>query len=224
VKCLYQIIDCELFNYSFAPVDSNMYVVISNNKALIIDPCVNADALQLLKNNNISEPIVLLTHEHYDHISGINWLRGNIGCRVIAIEQCALSLPEPKRNFSSHFEAILPFFSSGSEIENVKIEPYSCNADETFQDHTCFVWENHKIEIIHAPGHSNGSVCIIIDDIFVFTGDSLIKGKQTITRLPGGSKKKYAEITVPLLRLLPKDSVIFPGHGPAGYIHEFSID
>ncbi|RIX52043.1 MBL fold metallo-hydrolase [Paenibacillus nanensis] len=224
MKCLFQITDCETYSYAFAPVDSRMYVVISNDKALIIDPCVDADALQLLKKNNIADIIVLLTHEHYDHISGINWLRENIGCRVIAIDQCAQNLPDSKRNFSSHFDAIVPFFSPEPKIENTKIQPYSCNADETFSDYKCFDWENHKIEIFHSPGHSDGSVCILIDDIFVFSGDSLIKGKQTITRLPGGSKKKFADITLPFLRSLPKASVIFPGHGPAGYLHEFSME
>ncbi len=201
-----------------------MYIVTSNDKALIVDPCVNVDALQFLKKNNITDIIVLPTHEHYDHISGINWLRENIGCRVIAIDQCAQNLPDPKRNFSSHFDAIVPFFSSKLQADNIKIQPYSCNADETFTDYKYFDWENHKIEIVHSPGHSDGSVCILIDDIFIFSGDSLIKEKQAITRLPGGSKKKYAEITLPLLRSLPKDSVIFPGHGTAGYIHEFSIE
>lgn len=224
MKCLFQIIDCELHSFSFDLIDSRMYLLISNDKALIIDPCVNTDALQLLKDKNIMDVIVLLTHEHYDHISGVNWVRENFNGKVIAIDQCAQNLPDPRRNASAYFDALLFFYSSETKISGENIQPYSCKADETFNDYKCFNWENHKIEIIHSPGHSDGSVCILIDDIFVFTGDSLIKGKQTITRLPGGSKKKYAEITLPFLKSLPKDSVIFPGHGEAGYIHEFSIE
>lgn len=224
MKCLFQIINCETYSYSFAPIDSRMYLVISNNKALIIDPCVNTDALQLLKDKNIMDVIILPTHEHYDHISGINWMKENFRCRVIAIDRCAQNLSDPKRNASAYFDALLFFTSPETKIAGDYIQPYSCEADETFNDYKCFNWENHKIEIIHSPGHSDGSVCILIDNIFVFTGDSLIKGKQTITRLPGGSKKKYAEITLPFLKSLPKDSIIFPGHGEAGYIHEFSIE
>ncbi|CAH8720668.1 MBL fold metallo-hydrolase [Paenibacillus thiaminolyticus] len=224
MKCLFQIIDCELYSFSFDLIDSRMYLLISNDKALIIDPCVNTDALQLLKDKNIIDVIVLLTHEHYDHISGVNWVRGNFNGKVIAIDQCAQNLSDPRRNASAYFDALLFFYSSETKISGENIQPYSCKADETFNDYKCFNWENHKIEIIHSPGHSDGSVCILIDDIFVFTGDSLIKGKQTITRLPGGSKKKYAEITLPFLKSLPIDSVIFPGHGEAGYIHEFSIE
>jgi len=216
--------DCETYSYSFAPIDSRMYLMISIDKALIIDPCVNTDALQLLKDKNIKDVIILPTHEHYDHISGINWMRENFDCKVIAIHQCAENLPDPRCNFSAYFDALLLFYSSETKESRENIQPYSCKADETFNDYHCFNWGNHKIEIIHSPGHSDGSVCILIDDRFVFTGDSLIKGKPTLTRLPGGSKKKYAEITLPFLKSLPKDSVIFPGHGEAGRIHEFSIE
>jgi hydroxyacylglutathione hydrolase len=224
VKCLFQIIDCETYSFSFAPIDSRMYLVISNNKALIIDPCVNTDALQLLKDKNITEVIVLPTHEHYDHISGINWLKENFKCRVIAIDQCARNLPDPRRNASAYFDALLFFASPETELAEKYIRPYSCKADEIFNNYKCFNWENHKIKIIHSPGHTDGSVCILIDDLFVFTGDSLIKGKPVITRLPGGSKRKYVEITMPFLKSLSRDSVIFPGHGDPCYIHEFLIE
>ncbi|QKS47915.1 MBL fold metallo-hydrolase (plasmid) [Paenibacillus cellulosilyticus] len=198
--------------------------MLSNDKALIIDPCVNADALQLLKDNNIKDVTILPTHEHYDHISGINWMRDNVDCRVIAIDQCAQNMLDPRKNASAYFDALLFFYTSETKLPEARVQPYRCKSDETFNDYKCFEWENHNIEIIHAPGHSDGSVCIRIDDKFVFTGDSLIKGKSTITRLPGGSKKKYSEITVPFLKSLPIDCVIFPGHGEPGYMHEFSIE
>jgi len=197
--------------------------MMSNNKAVIIDPCVNTDALQLLKDENIIDVVVLLTHEHYDHISGVNWIRENFNCKVIAIDHCAQNLPDPRRNASAYFDTLLLFHSPETQESRENIQPYSCKADETFTEYKCFYWENHKIEIVHSPGHSEGSVCILIDDRFVFTGDSLIKGKSTITRLPGGSKKEYSEITLPFLKSLPKDTIIYPGHGEEGYIYEFIL-
>ncbi|MGE6487386.1 MBL fold metallo-hydrolase [Paenisporosarcina sp. NPDC076898] len=225
MKCLFQIVNCELYSFTFDPIDSRMYMIISNEKALIVDPCVDVDALELLNDRKVVDVIVLPTHEHYDHISGINWLKDNLNCRVIAIEQCAKNLPSPRYNASAHFEAL--FLFSAKEIQDKiadkNIQPYSCNADEVFQEYKSFKWENHKVEIIKSPGHSQGSVCIIIDDIYIFTGDSLIKGVPTITRLPGGSKKEYEKITLPFLKSLPQASIIFPGHGEAGHIHEFLL-
>jgi hydroxyacylglutathione hydrolase len=80
VKYLFQIADHELHSFSFDPIDSRMYVLIAGNQALIIDPCVDAIALQLLKDINVKDVIVLPTHEHYDHISGVNWARENFRC------------------------------------------------------------------------------------------------------------------------------------------------
>lgn len=225
MKCLFQIANCELYYFSFDVIDSRMYVLIANHQALLIDPCVGATALQLLKDKNIKDVIVLPTHEHYDHISGVNWVKENFRCNVIATEQCAKNMTNPRRNASAHFEALFVFATEEvkAKIAEQNIQPYICTADEVFSKYKCFIWQNHKIEIYRTPGHSKGSVCILIDDVYVFTGDSLIKGVPTITRLPGGSKNEFKEITLPFLKALPQSSIIFPGHGEVGYMHEFSL-
>ena len=62
-------------SYSFYPIDAKMYLLVENHRAVILDPCVSEEAKEYLQSENVEEIIVLLTHEHYDHISGINWLR-----------------------------------------------------------------------------------------------------------------------------------------------------
>ena len=225
MKCLFQIADSELYCFSNEPIDSRMYVIIANNKSIIIDPCVDATALKLLKDNNINDVIVLPTHEHYDHISGINWVKENFKCNVIASEQCAKNMINPTYNGSAHFDALFIFAADEvkTKIADQNIQPYICTADEVFKKYKHFVWQNHRVEILETPGHSKGSVCILIDGVYVFTGDSLIKGVPTITRLPGGSKNEFKEITLLFLKALPQSSIIFPGHGEGGYIHEFSL-
>lgn len=225
MKCLFQIADCELQSFSFDPIDSRMYILIASKQALIIDPCIDATALQLLKCKNVNDVIVIPTHEHYDHISGVNWVKENFKCNVIANEQCAKNMTNPRNNASSHFEALFIFASEEvrTKLAEQNIQPYICMADEVFSKYVCFTWQEHRVEIQETPGHSKGSVCIIIDDKYVFTGDSLIRGFQTITRLPGGSKSEFVEVTLPFLKDLPQSSIIFPGHGEAGYKHEFSL-
>jgi len=202
-----------------------MYLVVSNNQALVIDPCVNEEALYILRDKGVSEVLVLPTHEHYDHISGINWLRSNFKCNVIASEQCSKNMMDPKRNGSVHFKTLFLFAEDEikAKISAVNIQPYSCVTDEVFNEYRCFTWQGHKVEIRESPGHSKGSVCILIDKKIIFTGDSLIKGRPTITRLPGGSKKEFFEITLPFLRSVPESVMVFPGHGESGYMHELCI-
>jgi glyoxylase-like metal-dependent hydrolase (beta-lactamase superfamily II) len=63
-------------------------MLLSGHHALIIDPCINASAMLLLKDHGVNEALVLPTHEHYDHISGVNWIKENLNSKVIASEQC----------------------------------------------------------------------------------------------------------------------------------------
>ena len=44
--------------YSFYPIDSNMYVILENRKALIIDPCVSEEAKEYLKSEQVKEILV----------------------------------------------------------------------------------------------------------------------------------------------------------------------
>ena len=45
--------------YSFYPIDSNMYVILENRKALIIDPCVSEEAKEYLKSEQVKEILAL---------------------------------------------------------------------------------------------------------------------------------------------------------------------
>jgi glyoxylase-like metal-dependent hydrolase (beta-lactamase superfamily II) len=222
---LYQIANCELHSFAFDPIDSRMYVLISDNEALVVDPCISAAALQLFRDRDVMNATVIPTHEHYDHISGVNWLREHLTCKLIASEPGAKSMVDPKLNASAHFEALFVLADEATRrrVSELNIQPYTCRADEVFSKYLWFSWHGHKVEIRETPGHSRGSVCIVIDDIYVFTGDSLIKGRPTITRLPGGSRKEFADTTLPFLRNLPRSSIAFPGHGEPGYIYEFCL-
>lgn len=223
MKCSYQIADSELHCFAFEPIDSRMYLLLSGSEALVVDPCVDVRALQSLRANGIKSAIILPTHEHYDHISGANWLKAHFPCRIVASESAATCMASPKLNASMHFEALFTLADEETrrKVSELNIRPYSCTADEVFTGCRRFSWQGHTVEIRETPGHSRGSVCIIIDGNYVFTGDSLIKGRPTITRLPGGSRKEFVEVTLPFLKSLLPTSVVFPGHGEPGYVRDF---
>ena len=151
--------------YSFYPIDSNMYVILENKKALIIDPCVSEEAKEYLKSEQVKEILVLLTHEHYDHISGVNWLRECFPqVKVFCSEACANGIVKPTRNLSAYYEIL---FSSKEEeireyVKNMDVQPYSCQADETYEGRKEWNWEGHKIVMQETPGHSKGSSGILI--------------------------------------------------------------
>ena len=167
---------------------------------------------------------MILTHEHYDHISGVNWLKENFeNVCVLCSQLCADALDNPCRNLSEFWEVL--FIGKEEEIrecvKNMNIQPYYCKADETFEGEYEFIWQEHKVFLKETPGHSKGSICILVDEKILFSGDTLVTGHETILRLPGGSKKDFAGITLPYLESLDKEIMVYPGHGEPQKLKQF---
>lgn len=221
----YAIDDIKVHKYILEPIRSNMYVMIKNQTACIIDPHISVDADKLLEKNIVKQITIVLTHEHYDHISGVNHFRENWDCVVIGNAITKEYLPSPQKTLSAFYKSML-FGKEESIIraaENVFDENYSCYADIGFEKEYFFQWNGCKIHLIETPGHSKGSICVVVNDRYLFSGDSLVADNLVITKLPGGSKKEYMEITGPFLKGLPKDIIVFPGHGDEGQIDSFEI-
>ena len=67
------------------------------------------------------------------------------------------------------------------------------------------------IRIIHTPGHTNDSICLLINDKLL-TGDTLFVGECGRTDLPGGSSgDMYDSLFNKILKLDDKTEV-YPGH------------
>lgn len=196
-------------------INSSMYVVIKNGNALIVDPCISVEAKKLLESKNIKNCLILLTHEHFDHISGVNWFKKIFSVTVMCSKKCSELIRHSHTNGASTFAALF-LNRTKNEQETVKQlwQPeYSCSAELTYENEIRFFWNDMEILCKEAPGHSKGSSIIKVENKFVFTGDSLIPGEKVITRLPGGSRRLYEANVLPYLRSLDDETIIYPGHG-----------
>ncbi len=213
----------EIKRYVFEYADSNMYVIAKNRHALVIDPNISENALQYLQVNNVSEITVLLTHEHYDHTSGLTWLCGKFKCTVICQTETDKSLRGGKNSRPIIVASARMNKLPRSELRQIVSDlpqNYSYKPDTTFTDEFNISWQGHKIHMISTPGHSKGSCCIEIDDNVVATGDSLILNVPVITRFLGGSLEQYENITAPYLRKVKDNVMILPGHGKMFFMKE----
>ena len=68
-----------------------------------------------------------------------------------------------------------------------------------------------KIEVIHTPGHTPGSLCFKIGK-YLFAGDTIFPGGPGRTESPDDFHQILASIKEKIFRL-PDDTMIFPGHG-----------
>ena len=65
--------------------------------------------------------------------------------------------------------------------------------------------------MIHTPGHTPGSVCILTEDL-MFSGDTLFAGSMGRCDFPGSSIFDMRK-SLRKLCLLTKDYSVLPGHG-----------
>jgi glyoxylase-like metal-dependent hydrolase (beta-lactamase superfamily II) len=66
------------------------------------------------------------------------------------------------------------------------------------------------LKIIHTPGHTEDSICVLCDDILL-TGDTLFVGKVGGTDLGRGAKAEYDSLHNKLMKL-PDGTKVYPGH------------
>ncbi|MGQ0605707.1 MAG: hydroxyacylglutathione hydrolase family protein [Candidatus Nitrosotenuis sp.] len=70
---------------------------------------------------------------------------------------------------------------------------------------------NSELVVIHTPGHSKDSMCLIGDGK-IFSGDTLFVGTCGRVDLPGGDARELYHSLVDILRKLDDDLVMYPGH------------
>ena len=78
---------------------------------------------------------------------------------------------------------------------------------------------NLKAEVIHTPGHTAGSMSLLIKDA-VFTGDTLFKKVYGRTDLKTSSEREIMWSIKDKLLKLPENTIVYPGHGAITIIRE----
>lgn len=191
---------------------SNCYILTEQQHALIIDPNNASPIMDCLSSHHLIPEFIILTHEHCDHMAGLNTLREHYACKVIASQKCSDGIQSTKMNMTRMMETYL-YFKSDGKLQ-VKYPRFVCApADITFDSLFLFNWQTHTFFFTRIPGHTPGSTCIIVDDAVLFSGDYFIPGEEVITRLPGGDDEAYQTVGKDLLRKLPVPIQTYPGHG-----------
>ena len=162
----------------------NCYVVHNADcdRCVVIDPGYSPDKIAtFLREKGLKLEAILLTHGHFDHVGGVKELA----------EDCKVYLHE--------LEHTMPQAFTAGKLYATDIYPAR------------FEIAGMEFTVLHTPGHTPGSVCLMVEDA-MFSGDTLFAGSCGRTDLPGGN---WATIQKSLHRLaqLPGDYRVFPGHG-----------
>lgn len=168
-----------------------------SSDAVIIDPAGDEDnLLALIEAKNYHVKYILNTHGHADHVMGNQKLKRLLNIPVCMHEADDSFFNDPAiREQSFHELGFLP-----SDPVDIKLK----DGDE-------LELGTFNIEVIHTPGHTPGSVCYLSDGN-LFTGDTLFVGAAGRTDLIGGSLDTLIESIEKKLIVLPKETIIWPGH------------
>ena len=191
--------------YASKNMDVNTYVLAKENKALVIDPGFNGQSvITHLKNYNLQLIAIVLTHGHYDHIRDL---------KMIVDEKIPVFIHEDEKDFLYDPNLNLSMMFRDDFILSKNIEVVTIVENETID----FVKE--KLNVIHLPGHTKGSVGLVYNQHF-FSGDTLFFDSIGRTDLPTGNMGKIYASLKKIKKILPKNSIVYPGHGKGGRLSD----
>ena len=191
--------------------ESNCYLLGEEGGAVVIDPNDPLRVPARLEELGWTPELILLTHEHCDHMAGLEALRDRFPQAVVVTSgACSAGIQNKRLNMTQLMEVYLTFRGK----PGVSYPPFVCRpADKTYGDTWETLWRGHRLQCTALPGHTPGSAGIFLDGQIFFSGDYLIPGEEVILRLPGGSAADYAARTQPFLEGLSPGLRICPGHG-----------
>lgn len=117
-------------------------------------------------------------------------------------------------NTHSHFDHVLgnEQVASVTGAKIVQHENSKLVKDISVTDGQTLEVGNTRLRFIHTPGHSEDSICLVVDDQLVFTGDTLFVGNCGRTDLPGSSPSDMFHSLHDIVAKLDDNLVVYPGH------------
>lgn len=215
----------EIYRFRYEPIDSNMWFIPIGKSGFVFDPNISEELLLLFNKYGTTKVKIVLTHEHYDHTTGVEWLQNKIEAEVYCQEDCSKYIASCKGNSPRLVAMALKLkdiSDGGHRYEDfmAAYKPYTLKTDETFGEKGIIAIDDVLFDCYSTPGHSPGSACYILDNRYVFTGDSLIQDTPTILRFRTSNLDAYESVTLPFLKSLDKKMLVFPGHGEPFKINE----
>lgn len=198
--------------FQYGPERTNSYLIVSEGHAILVDVPSEEIIDELNKINSVLDYIIL-THEHVDHLWGLNSVREHFSCKVIGQKFCSSNIQDCRKNQARHYHVYYAMKYKEKNLET--FDPlYCCDpVDIEFDESLILKWQGNELIIIHTPGHSEGSVLLVVNEDIVFSGDTILKEQDTFTGFVNGSENDYQKYTKTIIERISDYRRIYPGHG-----------
>lgn len=193
----------QIFQLPLGPLQTNCYLLACDEtkQAAVIDPSWNGRAIaQTAADKGYTITHILLTHSHFDHVGGLAELKTAVNAPIY-IHPDAVPMLE-QANLSARFFQL--------EI------PTPPPADEMLAEGQVLAIGNLQAHVLFTPGHAPGHVSFHLPEYQVlFDGDVLFRDSIGRTDLPGGDYELLMRTIRDKLMILPDETRVLSGHGPA---------
>ena len=193
-------------SFCFNPFSENTYIVQApDGTCAILDPgCYQAAERSELESyiriNGLTPVLFFNTHCHLDHVFGNNFVHQtwNLPLHLHANEQ-----------------PVLDYASVAGTMYQVPCENY-VGSSQYLQAGDRWKLGGEEVVCLFTPGHSPGSLSFYAPQSgWVISGDVLFQGSVGRTDLPGGNMEQLMQSIREQLYVLPDETIVYSGHGPA---------
>ncbi len=173
---------------------NNTYIIADEqtNEAAIIDPgWRNKKLPKFIDEHDYNYKYIFLTHGHFDHAVDTHIIHKRTGAKIVIHESEAPALyGDFLAGYSNSFEKCFP----EREVKGGEV----------------FSIGNEEIKVLHTPGHSPGSICLVCGNM-IFSGDTLFEHNIGRTDFENGSYEDIVK-SIKTLYSLDGNFDVYPGH------------
>ena len=195
-----QLGNCQIVRFVNSIFYSNSYLITFSKDSCVLIDC--GDTMELLKYITTEKLVlkgVFLTHTHYDHIYGLNFLTTKHPTIDIYTNSFGLkALSNEKLNLSLYHKD--------------KFRLSSGRVNVLHNNEVIYLDNDIVMKSFLTPGHDKSSLVYCLNDC-CFTGDSYIPGKKVVTLFPNSNKRDAIESEQKIKNIV-QNLNLFPGHGP----------
>ena len=116
-------------------------------------------------------------------------------------------------NTHTHFDHILgnDHIAEITKAEIIQHEKSTQKKNRSVVDHENVNIGKINLQVLYTPGHSEDSICLVVNNQIIITGDTLFVGNCGRVDLPGSNPGKMYDSLVRIANL-DNSLVVYPGH------------